>query len=241
MNWMGPYDTLNLLGIMIQSIFVENMLFAYFLGMCTYLACSTKIKVANNLGIAVVFVLTISGILNWFVHYYITAPGALSWLSFLGIDASQIDLSFLEFLIFISVIAGFVQVLEIIIEKFSPSLYGALGIYLPLITVNCAILGACLFAVTREYPFFPNLAFTLGSGLGWWLAIALIAVIREKKLSYSNVFPGFEGMGITFITSGLIAIAFMGLGGINLRNPNHNESPAAEPTQALEQHQTKQK
>lgn len=219
MNWMGPFEPINLLGILIQSIFVDNMLFAYFLGMCTYLACSTKIKVANNLGIAVVLVLVVSGVLNWFVHFYITAPGALSWLSFLGIDASTIDLSFLEFLIFISVIAGFVQVLEIIIEKFSPSLYNALGIYLPLITVNCAILGACLFAVTREYPFLPNVAFTLGSGLGWWLAIALIAVIREKKLTYSKVYPGFEGMGITFITSGLIAIAFMGLGGINLRNP----------------------
>lgn len=219
MNWMGTFEPINLLGILIQSIFVENMLFAYFLGMCTYLACSTKIKVANNLGIAVVIVLTISGILNWFVHYYVTAPGALSWLSHIGIEASHIDLSFLEFLIFISVIAGFVQVLEIMIEKFSPSLYSALGIYLPLITVNCAILGACLFAVTREYPFLPNVAFTMGSGLGWWLAIALIAVIREKKLSYSKVFPGFEGMGITFITSGLIAIAFMGLGGINLRNP----------------------
>lgn len=219
MSWMGPYTPINLLGIFIQSVFVENMVLSYFLGMCTYLACSNKMKVANNLGMAVVFVLTISGMLNWLVHAYITAPGALSWLSFTGIDASTIDLSFLEFLLFISVIAGFVQVLEIVVEKFSPSLYSTLGIYLPLITVNCAILGACLFAVTREYPFIPNLIFVLGSAVGWWLAIALLAAIREK-LAYSKVFPGFEGMAITFITTGLMAMAFMGLGGINLRNPS---------------------
>lgn len=221
--WMGPYTLLNLLGILIQSIFVENMLLSYFLGMCTFLACSNKVKVANSLGVAVVIVLTISGVLNWCVHHFITAPGALSWLKIFGLDASQIDLSFLEFLVFISIIAGFVQVLEMIIEKFSPSLYRSLGIYLPLITVNCAILGACLFAVTREYPFFPNLVFVFGSGCGWWLAIALMAIIREK-LSYSKVYPGFEGMAITFICSGLMAMAFMGFGGINLRNPSSTTS-----------------
>lgn len=219
MLWMGPYTALNLLGIFIQSVFVENMLLSYFLGTCTFLACSNQLKMANSLGLAVVVVLTISGTLNWFVHAYITAPGALAWLSFTGLETSTIDLSFLEFLIFISVIAGFVQVLEIIVERFSPSLYNSLGIYLPLITVNCAILGACLFAVTREYPFLPNLVFVFGSGCGWWLAIALMATIREK-LTYSRVYPGLEGMGITFISSGLMAMAFMGLGGINLRNPS---------------------
>ena len=138
--WMGPYESINLLGLMIQAVFIENFLLANFLGMCTYLACSTKLKTANGLGIAVVFVLTISGILNWCVHKFITSPGALGWLDVIGLDASKIDLGFLQFLIFISVIAGFVQVLEIVIEKFSPALYFSLGLYLPLIAVNCAIL-----------------------------------------------------------------------------------------------------
>mgnify|MGYP003683053997 CR=1 FL=1 len=215
---MGPYSPLNLLGILIQSIFVENMLLAYFLGMCTYLACSSKLKVANSLGIAVVFVLMISGVLNWIVHETITGPGALAWLEVFGIPGKEIDLGFLEFLLFISVIAGFVQILEIIIERFSPSLYSSLGIYLPLITVNCAILGTCLFAVTREYPFIPNLVYVTGSAMGWWLAIVLMAAISEK-LRASAIYPGFEGMGITFIMTGLMAMAFMGLAGINLRNP----------------------
>lgn len=219
MNWMGPYTPLNLLGIFIQSVFVENMLFAYFLGMCTFLACSNKIKIANSLGMAVVLVLTVTGILNWLVHTFITAPGALSWLSIVGLDASNIDLSFLEFLTFISVIAGFVQILEIVVERFSPSLYRSLGIYLPLIAVNCAILGACLFATAREYPFIPNAVFVFGSGCGWWLAIALMAAARQK-FAYSKIYPGFEGMGITFIAAGLMAMSFMGLAGINLRNPS---------------------
>lgn len=224
---MGPYTALNLLGIFIQSVFVENMLLAYFLGMCTYLACSNQLKVANSLGLAVVFVLTISGTLNWLVHAYITGPNALSWLSALGIPSHDIDLGFLEFLLFISVIAGFVQILEIVIERFSPTLHSSLGIYLPLITVNCAILGTCLFAVTRDYPFIPNLVFVFGAAVGWWLAIAVMAAIREK-LRYSHVFPGFEGMGITFIATGLIAMAFMGLAGINLRNPSSQEKTLAQ-------------
>ena len=216
---MGPYEPINLLGLLIQAIFIENFLLANFLGMCTYLACSSKLKVANGLGVAVVFVLTISGILNWFVHKFITAPGALQWLSVIGIDASMVNLNFLEFLLFISVIAGFVQVLEIVIERFSPALYASLGLYLPLIAVNCAILGACLFAVTRDYPFWPNLIYVLGSGLGWWLAIALIAAIREK-LAVSNVVPGLRGMGITFIMSGLMALCFQGFTGIKLAVPS---------------------
>lgn len=229
MVWMGNYSLLNLFGLLIQAIFIENFLLVNFLGMCTYLACSNKLKTANGLGIAVVFVLTISGILNWFVQHFVTGPGALSWLSVIGLDASQIDLGFLRFLLFISVIAGFTQILEIIIEKFSPSLYMSLGLYLPLIAVNCAILGACLFAVTREYPFVPNLVYVFGSALGWWLAIALIAAIREK-LAVSNVVPGLKGMGITFIMSGLMSMAFMGFTGIKLADPSV-EKEAALPMQ----------
>lgn len=217
--WMGIYEPINLLGLLIQAIFIENFLLANFLGMCTYLACSTKLKTANGLGVAVVFVLTVSGILNWCVHKFVTAPGALSWLSTIGIDATKIDLSFLEFLLFISVIAGFVQVLEIVIEKFSPALYNSLGLYLPLIAVNCAILGACLFAVTRDYPFWPNMVYVFGSGAGWWLAIALIAAIREK-LAVSDVVPNLRGMGITFMMTGLMSMAFQGFTGIKLAVPS---------------------
>jgi Na+-transporting NADH:ubiquinone oxidoreductase subunit E len=230
--WMGDYSLLNLFGLLIQSIFIENFLLVNFLGMCTYLACSNKLKTANGLGIAVVFVLTISGILNWLVHYYVTAPGALTWLSFIGIDASAIDLGFLEFLLFISVIAGFTQILEIIIEKASPPLYLALGIYLPLIAVNCAIMGACLFAVRRNYPFIPNTFYVFGSGLGWWLAIALIAAIRER-LAVSKVVPALKGMGITFIMSGLMSMAFMGFTGIKLAQPTAN-NPTPMPIEKVE-------
>lgn len=215
---MGPYDSLNLFGLLLQAVFIENFLLANFLGMCTYLACSTKLSTANGLGVAVVFVLTISGILNWCVHKFVTGAGALTWLSAFGINASTIDLGFLEFLLFISVIAGFVQILEIVIEKASPALYMSLGLYLPLIAVNCAILGACLFAVTRDYPFWPNLIYVFGSGAGWWLAIALIAAIREK-LAVSDVIPPLRGMGITFIMTGLMAMAFQGFTGIKLATP----------------------
>lgn len=216
----GDYTSLNMFGLLLQAALIENFLLANFLGMCTYLACSTKLKTANGLGIAVVMVLTISGILNWLVHYYITGAGALSWLHVVGLDATMINLEFLQFLLFISVIAGFTQVLEIIIEKFSPSLYASLGLYLPLIAVNCAILGACLFAVTRDYPFVPNIIYVVGSGLGWWLAIALMAAIREK-LATSDVVPGLKGMGITFITTGLMAMAFQGFTGIKLATPEN--------------------
>ncbi|PJD96538.1 MAG: NADH:ubiquinone reductase (Na(+)-transporting) subunit E [Parachlamydia sp.] len=216
---MGDYSFLNLFGLLIQSVFIENFLLANFLGMCTYLACSNKLKTANGLGVAVVLVLTISGILNWCVFKFVTGAGALSWLSYFGIDAANINLNFLQFLLFISIIAGFTQMLEIIIEKFSPALYSSLGLYLPLIAVNCAILGACLFAVTRNYPFFPNLVYVFASGLGWWLAIALVAAIREK-LAVSDVVPGLRGMGITFIVSGLMAMAFQGFTGIKLASPS---------------------
>jgi Na+-transporting NADH:ubiquinone oxidoreductase subunit E len=217
--WFGDYNAINMLGLLIQAVFIENFLLVNFLGMCTYLACSNKLKTANGLGLAVVFVLTVSGVLNWFVHRFITGPGALQWLSVVGIDASKIDLGFLEFLLFISVIAGFVQILEIIIEKVSPALYMSLGLYLPLIAVNCAILGACLFAVTRDYPFFPNLIYVFGSAAGWWLAIALVAAIRER-LATSDVVSALRGMGITFIMTGLMSMAFMGFTGIKLANPS---------------------
>lgn len=225
--WMGEYTWLNVFGVFFQSVFIMNILLATFLGMCTYLACSNKLVTANGLGVAVVFVMTVSGVLNWFVHRFITGDGALSWLSFIGVNAKLVNLGFLEFIIYISVIAAFVQVLEIVIEKFSPALYHTLGMYLPLITVNCAILGASLLATTREYPFFPNLAYVFGAGVGWWLAIALIAAIREK-LTYSNVVPGLRGMGITFVMTGLMAMAFMGLQGIELAKPSGETTP---PTQ----------
>lgn len=226
--WMGAYESLNLLGLLIQAVFIENFLLANFLGMCTYLACSTKLKTANGLGVAVVFVLTVSGVLNWFVHKFVTGPNALAWLDFIGLDAGKVDLGFLEFLLFISVIAAFVQILEIVIERVSPALYNTLGFYLPLIAVNCAILGACLFAVTREYPFWPNLIYVFGSGAGWWLAIALIAAIREK-LAVSNVVPGIRGMGITFIMTGIMSMAFQGFTGIKLA------VPSGQPAQQIEQ------
>lgn len=221
--WMGTYDYVNLFGLLIQAIFIENFLLVNFLGMCTYLACSNKLKTANGLGIAVVLVLTVAGVLNWFVYQFITGPTALSWLQAFGLNTEGINLNFLTFLVFISVIAGFVQILEILIEKFSPALYMSLGLYLPLITVNCAILGACLFAVAREYPFMPNLMYVFGSALGWWLAIALIAAIREK-LAIANIVPALKGMGITFIMTGLMSMAFMGFTGIKLSIPGVSET-----------------
>jgi Na+-transporting NADH:ubiquinone oxidoreductase subunit E len=226
---MGDYTPINLLGLLIQSIFIENFLLVNFLGMCTYLACSSKLKTANGLGMAVVFVLTVAGTLNWCVHNYVTRPGALQWLSVFGIDASGVSLDFLRFLLFISVIAAFVQVLEIVIEKFSPALYHSLGSYLPLITVNCAILGACLFSVTRDYPLIPNTVYVFGSGVGWWLAIALIAAIRER-LESADVPAALKGMGITFMATGLMSMAFMGFTGIKLANPaaTKTDQPVAE-------------
>lgn len=216
--WMGNYEPINLFGMVFQSIFIENFLLANFLGMCTYLACSTKLKTANGLGVAVVFVLTCAGILNWFVFKFITGDNALFWLSYLGLNPKGINLNFLQFLLFIAVIAAFVQVIEIVIERFSPALYLSLGLYLPLIAVNCAILGACLFAVTRDYPFWPNVFYVFGSGIGWWLAIALMAAIREK-LAVSDVVTPLRGMGITFIMTGLMAMAFQGFVGIRLADP----------------------
>lgn len=203
----------NLLNIFIKSVFVDNMIFAYFLGMCSYLAVSKTVKTSFGLGIAVIFVLLITIPINFLIENYVLKKGALAWL---GEGFAEVDLSFLTFMVFIAVIAAIVQIVEMIIEKFSPSLYNSLGIFLPLIAVNCAILGGSLFMQEREYH---NIAeatvFGLGSGFGWFLAIVGIAAIREK-LRYSNVPDPLKGLGITFILTGLMAIAFMGFMGINL-------------------------
>lgn len=231
--WIGSYNFLSLFNLFIQSIFTQNILLFYFLGMCSYLACSDKMSTANGLGKAVTFVIFVSGTLNWFVHHFITGPNALSWLSYLGIDPTGINLNFLELLIYISVIAAFVQVLEIVIDKFSPALYSALGVYLPLITVNCAILGASLFATARAYPLVANMVYVFGSGVGWWLAIALIASIREK-LKYSDIIVNLRGMGITFVTTGLMALGFLALTGINLEESSEETPQLIETTRDLE-------
>ncbi|HOO98804.1 MAG TPA: NADH:ubiquinone reductase (Na(+)-transporting) subunit E [Bacteroidales bacterium] len=203
----------NLLNIFIKSIFVENMVFAFFLGMCSYLAVSKSVKTAIGLGVAVIFVLVITVPVNYLLEKYILDKGALVWL---GQGFADVDLSFLTFMVFIAMIAAMVQLVEMIVEKFSPSLYNSLGIFLPLIAVNCAILGASLFMQEREYH---NIAeatvFGLGSGIGWFLAITGIAAIREK-MKYSNVPAPLRGLGITFILTGLMALAFMGFMGINL-------------------------
>ncbi|HAX93470.1 MAG TPA: NADH:ubiquinone reductase (Na(+)-transporting) subunit E [Bacteroidales bacterium] len=203
----------NLLNIFIKSIFVENMVFAFFLGMCSFLAVSKSVKTAMGLGIAVVFVLVITVPLNFMVEKYLLKKGALIWL---GEGFADVDLSFLTFMIFIAFIAAMVQLVEMIVEKFTPALYNSLGIFLPLIAVNCAILGASLFMQEREYENVLEAGvFGLGSGIGWLLAIVGIAAIREK-LKYSNVPDPLKGLGITFILTGLMAIAFMGFMGITL-------------------------
>ena len=203
----------NLLNIFIKSIFIDNMIFAFFLGMCSYLAVSKNVKTSIGLGIAVVFVLLITIPVNFLVEHYVLKKGALSWL---GKSFAEVDLSFLTFMVFIAVIAAMVQLVEMVIEKFSPALYNSLGIFLPLIAVNCAILGAALFMQEREYQTVVEATvFGVGSGIGWMLAIVSIAAIREK-LRYSNVPAPLKGLGITFILTGLMAIAFMGFMGIKL-------------------------
>ena len=199
--------------LFVKSIFVDNMIFAYFLGMCSYLAVSKNVKTANGLGLAVIFVLLFTLPINWALNTFVLQPGALKWL---GPNFADVDLSFLSFIIFIAVIAAFTQLVEMIVEKYLPSLYSSLGIYLPLIAVNCAILGGSLFMQQRD---FTNLAepvvYALGSGIGWYLAIVALAAIREK-LAYSNVPAALKGTGITFITVGLMGIAFMTFMGISL-------------------------
>lgn len=203
----------NLLNIFIKSIFVDNMIFAFFLGMCSYLAVSKTVKTSLGLGVAVIFVLMITVPVNFLLDHYILKKGALAWL---GESFADVDLSFLSFMIFIAVIAAIVQLVEMVVEKYSPSLYNSLGIFLPLIAVNCAILGAALFMQEREYETLAEATvFAAGSGIGWLLAIVGIAAIREK-LKYSNVPAPLRGLGITFILTGLMAIAFMGFMGIKL-------------------------
>lgn len=199
------------LELLFKSIFVENMVFAYFLGMCSYLAVSKKVSTAFGLGMAVVFVQLVTVPLNWLLDQYILQEGALAWL---GPEYADYDLSFLTYILFIATIATMVQLVEIIVEKFSPSLYNSLGIFLPLIAVNCAILGGSLFMQARDIATL-GLATTygVGSGIGWFIAIVSIAAIREK-IRYSNVPAPLRGLGITFIITGLMAIGFMSFGGM---------------------------
>jgi Na+-transporting NADH:ubiquinone oxidoreductase subunit E len=194
------------ISLFVKSIFVENILLAFFLGMCSFLSCSKKISTATGLGVAVVFVLTLTTPINWLIHEYLLKENAL---------IEGVDLSFLNFITFIAVIAATVQLVEMIIDKFSPALYAALGIFLPLITVNCAILGSSLFMVEREYTFAESAVFGFGSGIGWFLAIIGLAAINQK-IAYNHAPKGIQGTGLTFIVTGLMAMAFMTFAGIQL-------------------------
>lgn len=201
------------INIALKGIFIENMIFAYFLGMCSYLAVSKTVKTAVGLGAAVIFVLTVTVPVNWLLENYVLQEGALSWL---GDEYATMDLSFLSFIMFIAVIASIVQLVEMLVEKFAPALYGALGIFLPLIAVNCSILGGALFMQERQYSTIGEATtFAIGSGIGWFLAIVAIAAIREK-IKYSKVPAPLRGLGITFVITGLMGIAFMSFSGINL-------------------------
>jgi Na+-transporting NADH:ubiquinone oxidoreductase subunit E len=201
------------INIFVKSIFIDNMIFAYFLGMCSYLAVSKTVKTGVGLGAAVIFVLGITVPINYLLENYVLKEGALAWVSE---DFATVDLSFLSFIMFIAVIASMVQLVEMAVEKFAPALYGALGIFLPLIAVNCSILGGSLFMQERQYVNIGEATvFGLGSGVGWFLAIVAIAAIREK-IRYSNVPAPLRGLGITFIITGLMGIAFMSFMGIEL-------------------------
>ena len=198
------------LSLFVKAVFIENMALAYFLGMCTFIAISKKIQTAIGLGIAVIVVLTITVPVNNLIYQYLLKDGALAWAGF-----PDMDLSFLGFLSYIGVIAAIVQILEMFLDKFVPALYNALGVFLPLITVNCAIMGASLFMVERDYAFGESVIYGLGAGVGWALAITVLAGIREK-MKYSDVPDGLQGLGITFITVGLMSLGFMSFGGISL-------------------------
>lgn len=202
----------NLINIGIRSIFIDNMIFAYFLGMCSFLAISKKVKTAFGLGIAVIFVIGVTVPINWLIQNYVLIPGALAWM---GPSFADIDLNFLQFIIFISVIAAITQLTEMVVEKFSPALYGTLGIFLPLIAVNCSVLGAALFMVGRPYNLAEATVFGLGSGIGWMLAIVALAGVREK-MKYSNVPAPLRGLGITFILVGLMSLGFLSFLGFSL-------------------------
>ena len=208
----------NIISIFVRSIFIDNMVFAFFFGMCSYIAVSKSVKTAMGLGIAVIFVMVMTVPINYLLNEFILSPGALGWINpaYEPGGESEIDLSFLSFIVFIAVIASFVQLVEMVVEKFAPALYNQLGIFLPLIAVNCAIMGGSLFMQERDYASLGEAtAFAAGSGIGWWLAIILMAAIRER-LSYSNIPAPLRGAGITFILTGLMGIAFMTFMGIQL-------------------------
>lgn len=198
------------LSLFVRSIFIENMALSFFLGMCTFIAISKKVDAALGLGVAVVVVLTITVPANNLLYTYLLADGALAWAGY-----PDVDLSFLGLITYIGVIAAIVQIMEMVLDKFFPALYSALGVFLPLITVNCAIMGAALFMVERDYNFSESVVFGAGSGVGWALAITALAGIREK-MKYSDVPDGLQGLGITFITVGLMSLGFMSFGGIDL-------------------------
>ncbi|WP_409526071.1 NADH:ubiquinone reductase (Na(+)-transporting) subunit E [Nitrincola sp. MINF-07-Sa-05] len=198
------------ISLAVRAIFVENMALAFFLGMCTFLAISKKVQTAIGLGIAVIVVLVITTPINNLIFNYLLREGALSWAGY-----PDVDLSFLGYISYIGVIAAMVQILEMFLDRFVPALYNALGVFLPLITVNCAILGAALFMVERDYTFPESVVYGLGAGLGWALAIAALAGIREK-LKYSDVPEGLRGLGITFIIVGLMSLGFMSFSGVQL-------------------------
>ena len=200
------------LSLDVKAVFIENMALAFFLGMCSFLAVSKKVETAIGLGAAVTFVLTITTPLNNLFYRYMMSEGALAWVS---PALADVDLSFIRFLAFIGSIAAMTQVVEMALDRFAPKLYSALGVFLPLIAVNCAILGAALFMVERDYTLGESTVFGFGSGVGWWLAIVALAAIREK-MRYSNVPPALRGLGITFIVTGLMAIGFMAFAGIQL-------------------------
>ena len=201
------------ISLFVKSIFVDNMIFAYFLGMCSYLAVSKNVKTANGLGLAVIFVLLVTLPINYLLYTYVLKPGALAWM---GESFAGLDLSFLSFIVFIATIAAIVQIVEMVVEKFAPALYSSLGIFLPLIAVNCSILGGSLFIQNKDFINVGESAvYALGSGIGWWLAIVALAAIREK-MAYAHVPAPLKGLGITFITVGLMGMAFMTFMGISL-------------------------
>ncbi|HMP73659.1 MAG TPA: NADH:ubiquinone reductase (Na(+)-transporting) subunit E [Kiritimatiellia bacterium] len=204
---------MDLINIAIKAIFIENIVLAFFLGMCSFLALCKKVETASGLGLAVVFVLTLTCTLNWAVYNYLLMPGALAWT---GVESlAALDLSFLNFIVFIAIIASAVQLVEMTLDKYFPALYSSLGIFLPLITVNCSILGGSLFMVERELGALESMVFGFGNGIGFFLAIVALAAIR-KKLRYSHIPPGLRGLGITFIMTGLMAIGFLCFSGIKL-------------------------
>lgn len=225
------------LDIFVKAIFSENMIFAYFLGMCSYLAVSKTVKTAVGLGAAVIFVLTVTVPVNYLLENYLLKAGALEWL---GPEYAELDLSFLSFIMFIAVVASIVQLVEMLVEKFAPALYGALGIFLPLIAVNCSILGGALFMQERQYStIIDATAFAFGSGIGWFIAIVAIAAIREK-IRYSHVPAPLRGLGITFIITGLMGMAFMSFMGIKYGKDVKKAEKTAVTTTVKTSHPTSQ-